>query len=327
MTKYNQAILSAAGEFLGLAEWPGAKHNPQIVKMFSEVGHSGVQGDETPWCAAFVGSVLASLGLPHTGKLTASSYDTYGQAVRLQDARPGDIVRLWRGSPTSWQGHVAYLVSFEGDKVILRGGNQGNRVSDAAYPIDRIVSIRRADGVAPKGERPVLRQGDKGVWVLDLQIQLSRLGYMVGELDEFFGPRVVGALSAFQADNPPLLVDAVAGPRTWKALETAKPRAPREVSEEKVRQQSRTIKDAEKGQAATGALVTIGALGSAVGAAEEAAAVAERAGGVLDQVKAAGPSLLVILVLLVGGFLIYRFLSKVISHRIEDARTGANDKI
>lgn len=127
MSQYNPAILSAAETYLGLAEWPGASHNPAIVNMFKDVGHAGVNDDETPWCAAFVGSVLASLGLPHTGKLNARSYLTYGQSVRTQDARPGDIVVLWRNSPSSWQGHVAFFVAFRNGKIVLRGGNCGFR--------------------------------------------------------------------------------------------------------------------------------------------------------------------------------------------------------
>lgn len=326
MTKYNDAILAAAGAYLGMAEWPGAKHNPKILAMFDDVGHGYVKDDETAWCAAFMGSILASLGLPHTGKLNARSYETYGKAVDLQDARPGDIVVLWRGTPKSWQGHVAPLVRLEGDTVILRGGNQGNAVTDAAYPISRIVAVRRADGVEAKGPRPVLREGDRGVWVLDLQVQLSGLGYMVGELDEEFDSRTLGALVAFQNDNG-LIADGIAGPRTWKALETAPHRPLRKVSEAKIREKSRTIDAADKGKTVAGAMTTLAVGGSVVGAVEEAVAVGQRAGGILEQIKAAGPSLLVILVVIIGGVIIYRHFNRVTELRIEDARTGANDKI
>lgn len=326
MTRYNQQILEAAGQYLALAEWPGAKQNPDIVEMFAEVGHSWVKDDETPWCAAFVGSVLASLGLPHTGKLNARSYMSYGAPVKLEEARPGDIIVFWRGTKSSAQGHVAFLVEIDGNRVKVRGGNQGNKVSDAYYPMDRIIAIRRADNVQTDGKRPVLREGDQGVWVLDLQVQLKQLNYFVGELDDQFGSRVRGALVRFQSDNG-LEPDGVAGPRTWKTLETAKPAPARNVSETKLREESRTIQTADSGKRAAAAMGTLAIGGSAVSAIEEAVAVGQRAGGIVEQLKSAGPSLLVILVVIIGGVWIYQRFNRVTELRIEDARTGANDKI
>lgn len=129
----NAAILEAAGRHLGVEEWPGARHNPAIVGFAKGAGHPQVRDDETPWCASFVGAVLAELGLPTTGSLSARSYEKWGRGVQVQVAEPGDVVVLWRGSPTSWQGHVAFLVRLKGDACILRGGNQGNRVSDHPY--------------------------------------------------------------------------------------------------------------------------------------------------------------------------------------------------
>jgi len=326
MTRYNKQILEAAGQYLAMAEWPGAKQNPEIVELFENVGHGWVKDDETPWCAAFVGSVLASLGLPHTGKLNARSYTSYGSAVKLQEAKPGDIMVFWRGTPSSAQGHVAFLVEIDGNRVKVRGGNQGNKVSDSYYPMERIIAIRRADNVQTDGKRPVVREGDQGVWVLDLQVQLKQLGYHVGELDDVFGSRTRGALVRFQSDNG-LEPDGVAGPKVWKALESA-PRSPlRTVSEAKIREESRTIQTADSGKRATAALGTLAIGGSAIGAIEEAVAVGQRAGGIIEQLKSAGPSLLVILVVIVGGVWIYQRFNRVTELRIEDARTGANDKI
>lgn len=325
MTRFNQAILEAAGAYLGLEEWPGAKHNPKILDMFEIVGHGGVRDDETAWCAAFVGSVLASLGLPHTGKLNARSYMGYGKGVELQDARPGDVVVLWRGSRTSWQGHVGFLVRFEGAKVILRGGNQTNgKVTDDDYDLDRILAIRRADGVEPQGKRPVLREGDTGAFVADLQTQLTLLGYTLGKIDTVMGPRTVAALVAFQIDNS-LVPDGVAGDRTWDALATAKPRPLRDVTRADLKD-SRTMQNAQKGKAAVAATASIGAAGAAVSAAEQAIEVAQRAGGIAQTAFAAGPWVIVTLAVLVGGWFIWQRFQRVEDVRLEDAVTGANDR-
>jgi uncharacterized protein (TIGR02594 family) len=322
MTRFNQAVLEAAGEYLGLQEWPGAKHNPQIVAMFDAVGHTG-HGDETAWCAAFVGAVLASLGLPHTGKLNARSYQTYGASVKPQDARPGDIVVLWRGSPNSWQGHVGFFVRYDGDRVVMRGGNQGNKVSDAPYPVGQIIAIRRADGVEAQGKRPVLRQGSRGAFVLDLQEQLIRLGYTLGKMDSHFGARTLAAVVAFQSDNE-LEPDGIVGDRTWTALSTARPRELRPVSKADLAD-SRTMQNAQKGKtaaAATGGIVT---LGVGIEAAEQAIEVGQRAGSLVQGLMSSAPLILVVAAVLIGGFFLWRYLTGIEDARLDDARTGAND--
>lgn len=324
MTKFNEAILEAAGQYLGLTEWPGAKQNPKIIEMFDLLGHSGVKNDETPWCAAFVGSVLSSLGLPHTGKLNARSYLTYGQSIRAQEARPGDIVILWRDSPESWMGHVGFFVRFEGNSVVLRGGNQGNAVTDQAYPMDRVLAVRRADGVTSSGKRPVLRAGDRGVFVVDLQKQLTELGYTLGRLDGVFGSRTLAAVVAFQHDNH-LVADGIVGDRTWIQLSNAEQRPERPVTAADLGE-SRTIKAAESGKNITALTATVGAAGAAVSAAEQAVAVAEQANTIMEKVMAVGPWVMIALAIGVGGYLLWQKFNRIKELRVEDAKTGVNDR-
>lgn len=320
MTQYNRAILDAAGAYLGLEEWPGAKHNPDILKMFADVGHR-VGDDETPWCAAFVGSVLSSLGLPHTGKLNARSYETYGTQVNELTALPGDIVVFWRGSKDSWQGHVAFLVRFEGQSVIVRGGNQGNKVSDAAYPTSRIVAIRRADGRAAEPTRPTLRYGDKGAFVLDLQDQLDRLGYVLGKVDGHFGDRTEEAVVAFQRVNG-LTVDGIVGPATWMALTKAQPRPHREVTADDLKG-SRTIREATKVSTAAGATVGVAGAGTVIEAISYVQQLGDVEGtlGLIQRLLMAyWPALLVIVI----GIVIWRYAERIKAIRIDDAITGRN---
>ena len=319
MTTFNHAILEAAGEYLGLEEWPGARHNPAVVAMFANVGQSWVNDDETPWCAAFVGSVLASLGLPHTAKLNARSYETYGAQVATQSAQPGDIVVFWRGSPDSWQGHVGFFVRFEGDNVVTRGGNQGNKVSDALYPVSRIVAMRRADGRAAAPSRPTLRAGDNGAFVLDLQHQLEGVGYFAGRVDGSFGPLTRQAVLAFQADHE-LTVDGIVGAKTWDALNVATPRQERDVSEADLKG-SRTIQDANRISTAAGATVGVAGLGTVV----EAVAYVQQLGDVEGTLATAQrllmaywPALLVIIL----GVVIWRYAEHIKTVRLDDARTG-----
>lgn len=128
----------------GLYEWKDG-HNPIIVQWFADVGHAWVKDDETAWCAAFVGAMLKRSGLPHTGKLSARSYLGWGDPVALDDAQEGDVIIFSRGDPKGWQGHVAFFVRQEGDRIICFGGNQGNQVNERAYPLSRLLGVRRMD--------------------------------------------------------------------------------------------------------------------------------------------------------------------------------------
>lgn len=130
-------------EFLGIQEIPGSNHAPEILEMFAQSGHSWVQDDETPWCAAFVGMVLAVAGIQGTNSLAARSYLDWGEEVAPEDVQQGDIVVLWRGSPSSWQGHVGFVHAIREDTVEILGGNQGNAVNIQAYPLSRVLGYRR----------------------------------------------------------------------------------------------------------------------------------------------------------------------------------------
>lgn len=138
------AAYKLAKKYRGLKELPGNKHEKQIIEFFEDVGHSWVKDDETFWCAAFVGAMLERSGVPSTKKLNARSYLEWGQAVKLEDLKEGDIVVFWRGSKSSWEGHVAFFVGFDpaGDLLVL-GGNQSNMVNVQKYSKSRFLSGRR----------------------------------------------------------------------------------------------------------------------------------------------------------------------------------------
>lgn len=148
-------VYEIANSYLGLEEYPGARHNEQVVKFFADSGHSWVQDDETPWCAAFVGAVLAQAGLKGTGELNARSYTDWGTEVDgLANAKRGDIVVLWRESPDSWKGHVGFYHGHGAGAVTLLGGNQGNAVSLEKYATGRVLAVRRAPSVKPPRKSP-----------------------------------------------------------------------------------------------------------------------------------------------------------------------------
>lgn len=64
---------------------------------------------------------------------------------------------------------------------------------------------------------PVLRRGDRGPDVLELQRQLDKAGFDVGLVDKAFGPKTEAAVRELQRRRG-LTVDGIAGPRTRKVL-------------------------------------------------------------------------------------------------------------
>ena len=128
---------------IGTYEWAEGS-NPRVDAYFDDVGFPAMR-DDTAWCAAFVGAMLKRSGYPHTGKLTARSYIDWGKPVDLKDAQPGDVVVFWRGSPDSWQGHVAFFDRHEGGMIYTLGGNQRDQVNISAYPADKLLTIRRME--------------------------------------------------------------------------------------------------------------------------------------------------------------------------------------
>jgi uncharacterized protein (TIGR02594 family) len=125
-----------ARSYLGLREIPGSKHHPKILQWWRDIKASWFTDDETPWCGAFVGGVLAEDGKPVVKEAArALSWSSYG--VRLARPAYGCIaVKTRKGG-----GHVGFVVGRDqrGNLMIL-GGNQNDAVT--------ISPFREADFVA-----------------------------------------------------------------------------------------------------------------------------------------------------------------------------------
>lgn len=140
-----------AARFMGVKETPGHVHNPAIVAML-DLCDPAVQDDETPWCSAFVSYACWLLGVQRSRSLSARSWLEIGRSIRLEEARPGfDVIVLSRGenpppaAVLKAPGHVGFFagsLTSRGTVQVL-GGNQGNSVSIAEFPVGRILGVRR----------------------------------------------------------------------------------------------------------------------------------------------------------------------------------------
>lgn len=135
----NNAFKIALQEY-GVKEIVGSKHNPRVLEYFAKVGHSWVKDDETSWCAAFVGFCLETAGMKSTRALNARSYLNIGTPTTKPEV--GDIVVLWRNSPTSWEGHVGFFIKETPTGILILGGNQSNQVFIAEYPKNQLLGYR-----------------------------------------------------------------------------------------------------------------------------------------------------------------------------------------
>ncbi|MEY2653120.1 MAG: hypothetical protein RLZZ524_147 [Pseudomonadota bacterium] len=129
--------LAIARPLLGLHEIRGAEHSPEILGMWRAIKRSGIQSDEVPWCAAFVGACLERAGIRSSRFESAASYLTWG--VRLDGPVHGCIVIFSRDGG----GHVGFVVGQDSaGRLLVLGGNQGDQVSVKAFPRDRVTGYR-----------------------------------------------------------------------------------------------------------------------------------------------------------------------------------------
>lgn len=122
----------------GVTEAPGAANNPAVQAYYRDAGHPEVKHDSVPWCAAFVGAMLARAGATPSGSLAARSYLNWG--VKLDAPRRGCIAVLKRG--TGWQGHVTFFDREENGRLVCLGGNQSDKVCFAVYRKSLLLGLR-----------------------------------------------------------------------------------------------------------------------------------------------------------------------------------------
>ncbi|KAB8153417.1 TIGR02594 family protein [Kordia sp. TARA_039_SRF] len=134
-------ILHIALNQFGVKEISGEKDNPEVLKYFNDIGFDGTaMKDETAWCSAFMNWVALQANAERTNKLNARSWLTVG--VETKSPKQGDIVILWRESPSSWKGHVGVFIRKSKDKVYILGGNQNNQVNIKAYSAARVLAYK-----------------------------------------------------------------------------------------------------------------------------------------------------------------------------------------
>lgn len=125
----------------GNEAYQGTATNSDVLKYFTETGHTYIDDDETPWCAAFLNWVCKQAGVQTPNSLLARSFLKVG--TDTQTPKLGDIVVLWRISRASIFGHTGIYIRETKYMIYILGGNQDSRVSIRAFPKTNLLGYRR----------------------------------------------------------------------------------------------------------------------------------------------------------------------------------------
>jgi len=172
--------------------------------------------------------------------------------------------------------------------------------------------------------RPILRVGARGAFVVDLQDQLADLRFFAGKKDGKFGPRTKASVIAFQHDNG-LHEDGVVGSGTWDALSKAEPQSLRDYEDGDLAR-SRTMKEVSNVKKTIGVSSVGATLLTVADNASTVQTVATQSQSLLETANHIALNYWPLLaVILVGGG-IWFAVTRIADARIEDHQTGANIK-
>ncbi|MBE7099710.1 peptidoglycan-binding domain-containing protein [Bacillus cereus] len=105
--------------------------------------------------------------------------------------------------------------NYQSDRGLLADGIVGPKTW---CQLERDGFMIQREEFCPSEDRPTLRIGSTGHWVVKLQEFLQGIGYYSGRIDSQFGPVTDGAVKNYQSDRG-LLANGIVGPKTWCQLE------------------------------------------------------------------------------------------------------------
>lgn len=127
--------IAEARKHIGLAEIPGKRHNG-VISGWLRALKAWWDDDETPWCGTFVAHCCRAAGrdLPQHWYRAKAWADA---GTRLPRPAYGCIAVFERAGG----GHVGFVVGQDGaGNLLVLGGNQGNKVSIAAFERSRAIA-------------------------------------------------------------------------------------------------------------------------------------------------------------------------------------------
>lgn len=144
--------------------WKETGNNQRIVNCYKAVGFN-VSGDNTPWCAAFAGTMLKGSGAPAFKTLSSLAYAKYGKQIPLDDKskwRLNDIVVFSRAGG----GHVGFFRGYNPStgSILIAGGNQSDNLTEVGFKSGGmpVIGVGRGWEIPNEYDRPVTYSGSGG---------------------------------------------------------------------------------------------------------------------------------------------------------------------
>lgn len=125
---------------IGVREAPGPANDARVLAYYADAGHPDIRSESVSWCAAYTCAMLERSGHASPKNLAARSFLQWGKP--LDHPEVGAVAVLTRGDPKSWTGHVGFVWAWDETRVWLLGGNQGDAVSVAAFPLSAVLGYR-----------------------------------------------------------------------------------------------------------------------------------------------------------------------------------------
>lgn len=146
--------------------------NPKIMYLFTQMGFTRQSvdravnykwcGDQIPWCAAFVGTVLKDCGAPYIkGNLAAKAYDSQNWGAKpvgktnYSAWRELDVLVKSSGN----YNHVTFVrrVDPTNNRMLCTGGNQGSTVATSVYSdLSTVYNVYRWCTIPPEHDKPII---------------------------------------------------------------------------------------------------------------------------------------------------------------------------
>lgn len=172
-------------------------------------------------CRGFTAWLVRQVGLDLAGEGATSQYNTKANWIRrgLIKEMPDCVCCVFRKKGNSMK-HTGMHV---GGGTVIDCSTGVSSVGMRGWTHYGIPAGLYEEGEIPMDiVKPVLRKGDRGDEVKDLQERLNALGYDCGNVDGVFGTRTKNAVVRFQTDNG-LDPDGIVGGKTWAVLDKAQP--------------------------------------------------------------------------------------------------------
>ncbi len=154
-SRTSSSVLDLAQKYVGLGE---IKDKAILSQTMSKMLGQGIDPSRTPWCAAFVNTMLQANGIKGSGSLTAVSFLQWGRPTSTPQA--GDVV-VTQPMAAGMTGHVGLFSGYEyqnGHRMVkILAGNAGDKVAYQLVPEAAVRGYRQPPSVSELQTDPTMQ--------------------------------------------------------------------------------------------------------------------------------------------------------------------------